>query len=132
MGIYLPLPAGLSVTAAGLAAAGAVGMACSRPVEWLRLPVLRSLGKYSYAMYVLHAFLSGAVANLAKRHQGFGFALACVVGGPLLSYGLAWISWHVLEERFLRWKANFPYRIAGSAPPEVDRHLVASEPVAGS
>jgi peptidoglycan/LPS O-acetylase OafA/YrhL len=125
-GIYLSLPAGLSITAAGLAATGAIGMACSRPVAWMRWPVLRSLGKYSYALYVIHAFLSAAAANLAKRHQELTFVLLCMVAGPLASYGLAWISWHVFEERFLRLKNRFPYRIAEPEAPEVDRHLISN------
>jgi peptidoglycan/LPS O-acetylase OafA/YrhL len=128
LAVYVPLPAGLSITGAGLAATGAIGMACSRPVAWMRWPVLRSLGKYSYALYVIHGFLSGATANLAKRHQQIWFVLLCMVAGPLISYGLAWLSWYLLEERFLRLKSRFPYRIRGAKPAEVDRHLITTGP----
>lgn len=90
----------------------------------MRWPVLLSLGKYSYALYVIHAFLSAATANLAKRHQELRFVLLCMAVGPLASYGLAWISWHVLEERFLRLKSRFPYRIVEPEAPVVDRYLI--------
>jgi peptidoglycan/LPS O-acetylase OafA/YrhL len=129
--VYLPVPTGLNITGAGLAAMGAIGMACSRPVAWMRWSVLRSLGKYSYALYVIHGFLSAATANLAKRHQELRFVLLCMLVGPLVSYGLAWMSWHVLEERFLRLKSRFPYRISGPESPEVDRHLITPAQAGG-
>ena len=129
IGIYSGVPAGLTITAVGLGAAGVVGRACTQPVAFLRLAILRSLGKYSYAMYVIHGFLANAVNNLAKRHSGPAFTLTCLAGGTLVSYALAWLSWNLMEKWFLRLKRHFPYRMevptpSDGDPAEIDRHLI--------
>jgi hypothetical protein len=38
--------------------------------------------------------------------------LACLILGPLVTYGLAVISWNVLEKHFLRLKRGFAYHYA--------------------
>jgi peptidoglycan/LPS O-acetylase OafA/YrhL len=66
---------------------------------------LRSIGKYSYAMYVFHPFLLAGLrrAGLPLGLAGFG---VCLVA----TYLAAWISWSVFERRFLALKHYFEYQ----------------------
>ncbi len=84
-------------------------------------PALRGVGKYSYGLYVLHypAFLAlEAVgitsAALALRLGGrlAGIAAFVAIAGAVTFAG-AFLSWHGMEKRFLRWKDLVPY---GRAP----------------
>src|SRR4051794_6075265 len=86
----------------GWAVTGADGRAGSLLVH----PALRSVGKYSYAMYVFHLPL----LELYARHDPaawavlglrFPFQLALAGAAVLVSYGAAWISWHAWERYFL-------------------------------
>ena len=117
----------LGITIIGLVAAAAIARGCERPVPLLRLGVLRSLGKYSFAMYVIHDFLSNGFHPIAIRHQRLLFTLSTVVLGTLLSYCLAWLSWHLLEAPALSLKRFFPYcvtapRALPSAPLQSPGH----------
>ena len=89
-------------------------------------PVLRSFGKYSYAIYVFH----NPIAYWMHR-AGFSVADLPTVGGShlparllyillgtTLSYAVAVASWHLLEKRFLALKDRFPYgRMRPARPP---------------
>lgn len=73
--------------------------------------ILRSCGKYSYAIYLLHAVTFGPTAAWAHTLPLIGKYLYI----PLftaITYGLAWISWRLLEQPFLRLKRHFPYDAA--------------------
>jgi len=95
VGLTLTLPAGLDILASGLGAAGLVAMAVTRPIPVLRLGWLRSCGKYSYAMYVLHP--AWIVEPLYKKHpHSMTLMLTALILGPPVSYGIAVISWNVL------------------------------------
>jgi peptidoglycan/LPS O-acetylase OafA/YrhL len=81
-------------------------------VSLLRNPVLRSFGKYSYAIYVLHLVvvavvfprLWGAVSRLP-----FGLAaLASILLMMALFYVAGMLSWYVLERHFLALKDRIP------------------------
>jgi len=85
-------------------------------------PALRTAGKYSYGLYVLHypIFLALDAAGitsaaLAARLGGrlAGIAAFVAVAGAVTFAG-AFLSWHGMEKRFLRWKDLVPY---GRAPP---------------
>ena len=76
---------------------------------------LRSLGKYSYGMYVFHYPL----LILAARHVGFSEVpalwgskiptqLLITAGVAAASFVLAWASWHLFEKHFLKLKRFFP------------------------
>jgi peptidoglycan/LPS O-acetylase OafA/YrhL len=91
-------------------------MSEARAVAFLALAPLRSLGKYSYAMYIFHNLIHKLlgepwlVATFGKEPALpviFGYALV-LLG---VSYLLAYLSWHALEKHFLRLK-----RRLGPAP----------------
>ena len=66
---------------------------------------LGSVGKYSYAMYVLHPFVISSVFRRGIGHNAAGLLISAV--GIYLA---AWLSWTILESRFLRLKRHFEYR----------------------
>lgn len=82
----------------------------------LEMPALRSVGKYSYGMYVFQF----AVLSVMERLR----LLPChlfpdrlvrgndaieVVAATTASFSLAFVSWHVYEKHFLRLKRFFEY-----------------------
>jgi peptidoglycan/LPS O-acetylase OafA/YrhL len=80
----------------------------------LRSPLLRSLGKYSYAIYVFHLALFVLAANTVARicnrmpeHFQFAAWILALAVGIGVSYGIALMSWNVLEKHFLRLKSRF-------------------------
>lgn len=80
----------------------------------LALAPLRSVGKYSYAMYVfhypLHRFVGVPLIDRVAPHPGVPVALGYVCCVTLVCYGLALASWQLLESRCLRLR-----RYAGAA-----------------
>jgi len=85
----------------------------------LSVPLLRSVGKYSYGMYVIHYPIILGMEKLVPRFQAvFGqryiFPLMSV--SILLSYAAAFLSYHALEKHFLRLKRWFvPTSVSGPA-----------------
>jgi peptidoglycan/LPS O-acetylase OafA/YrhL len=89
-------------------------------LTWLRAALewrlLRTFGKYSYALYLFHqpwavalrvpfvALGVGPVFGTALPTQAV-FSLAVIA--PML--GLAWLSWHLYESRFLALAHRVPY-----------------------
>ncbi len=97
----------------------------NRKVGFLRNRVLRSCGKYSYGMYVLHMpiviFLSIPLAYLFSRiHLDTPSArvMVAIALGTGLTYIVALISWNVLENPLLRLKSRFP--VAEFRPPTIE------------
>jgi len=96
----------------------AVGAGSAAPLSRaLGRPALRTAGKYSYGLYVLHypiflaleaAGITSAVlaARLGGRLAGIA-AFAAIAGA--VTFAGAFLSWHGLEKRFLRWKDLVPY-----------------------
>jgi peptidoglycan/LPS O-acetylase OafA/YrhL len=78
---------------------------------------LRSIGKYSYAMYLFHPIVLAELGNRVSEAGYFpriagGFAASLLVYDFIalsMTFGLAWISWQVLEGPILRLKRRFPY-----------------------
>lgn len=110
----------LALTFAGIILCAAIGDA-DRPafgLRWLRTSWLRSVGKYSFAMYVFHkpihdvlhdsevAFLNRVPGDEAVH------SLIHVTLMVLLVYALAWLSYHLVEKRFLAQKWRFRPRFA--------------------
>lgn len=96
-----------------LAAAGADATRAGGWPQLLRHPALRSVGKYSYAMYVLHVPLHLLVGLPLLARLGHAdtrdplVALAYIVVGTLASYAVAALSYHGFEVHFLRMKGRF-------------------------
>ncbi len=85
---------------------------------------LRSIGKYSYGLYVIHMPLLGYVwhGTGLDRLRSFGVpVLATALFG--CSYAGALLSWHLIEKHFLALKRYFPMRTGfeGGAEPPRDR-----------
>jgi peptidoglycan/LPS O-acetylase OafA/YrhL len=110
---FTPLGAGF----AAILVLAVDGRAGSRLSRGLARPGLRTAGKYSYGLYVLHypAFLAleGAGLTSAVLAGWLGSRLAGVAAFVLVAgvvtFAGALLSWHLLEKRFLRWKDLVPY-----------------------
>jgi peptidoglycan/LPS O-acetylase OafA/YrhL len=78
--------------------------------RWLELPLMRSLGKYSYAIYVLHPVVSYLLKRWAFAHlSGLTCVLFMLVLGLPISYLLGYSSWHLFEKHFLHLRDLFRY-----------------------
>ncbi|HEY1677390.1 MAG TPA: acyltransferase [Candidatus Sulfotelmatobacter sp.] len=75
----------------------------------LRAPWLRQFGKYSYAIYVLHAPILAVVFHLYAKSPTAVRGCSLFVIGIAASYAAGWISWHLFESRILRLKRYFSY-----------------------
>jgi peptidoglycan/LPS O-acetylase OafA/YrhL len=83
----------------------------SRVFAFARNPLLRSVGKYSYAIYIFHWLLApGLYAHLLPE-QWFFKHLRYVPGllarfalVTALTYGIALVTWNLFEKQFLKLK----------------------------
>jgi peptidoglycan/LPS O-acetylase OafA/YrhL len=86
----------------------------SRLAKTFEFGTLRSLGKYSYGLYLLHlpvAIVLGQwfpVAALVRHFTIAQLAYSSMAIGA--SYALARLSWLALESPILAWKRYFPYQ----------------------
>jgi peptidoglycan/LPS O-acetylase OafA/YrhL len=87
----------------------------ARIVRVLSHPLLRSFGKYSYAMYLLHvpvqmfvqrAFFQPSPVPMILGSQ-FAPQLAFFVVATAGAWLVAWLSWHLYEKHFLTLKRHF-------------------------
>lgn len=109
-----------------------------------RSPLLKNFGKYSYAIYVLHyvfvwPYIPRLIAEQAYRLPSswsvtlradlvyFAMLVALLVG----SYGLAVISWYLLEQPFLSLRRLFPYDEASNERRKSASATVATVAVEG-
>jgi peptidoglycan/LPS O-acetylase OafA/YrhL len=76
---------------------------------------LRSLGKYSYAMYLFHFFVGLLVVNVFAPGRHPDRYVAAQLAFWALVLGATWVlarlSWALLEAPALRLKRYFPYRL---------------------
>jgi peptidoglycan/LPS O-acetylase OafA/YrhL len=82
--------------------------------------LLRSLGKYSYGMYIFHVLVHHEIgvpllARLGYVHPGTGVMLAYNAAMCALTYAIAVASYHLWEKHFLGLKRYFP--VARAATP---------------
>jgi peptidoglycan/LPS O-acetylase OafA/YrhL len=85
--------------------------------------VLRLLGKYSYAIYILHIFVLNQLVSmglpqtirLVVRSELLG-ALLYLVLLILVTVIAAVLSWHCCEKHFLKLKKYFDYSVSARSP----------------
>jgi peptidoglycan/LPS O-acetylase OafA/YrhL len=104
-----------------------------------RWPLLRSIGRYSYAIYIFHILVIRCLAALTRYiivprlQQVHGiqrippvvfslFALAACLG---TSYIVGFASWHLFEKHFLRLKRYFPYQVGLPVTSELEAETLA-------
>jgi len=75
----------------------------------LRSPWLKRFGKYSYAIYVLHAPILSLAFHVHSSAPSPLWGFAVFFAGIALSYLAGWASWHFFESRILRLKRYFAY-----------------------
>lgn len=84
-----------------------------RPLQWR---VLRTLGKYSFAMYVFQSPLKSLVGEpMLQRlhwvpHPSTAQGVTYLAGMGLLTFAMAWLSYQLIEKRFLKLKRFFVAR----------------------
>jgi peptidoglycan/LPS O-acetylase OafA/YrhL len=84
-------------------------------VRILSWPLLRSWGKYSYAIYIFHQLIHKLwgepwmVSTFASRPPAHTVYLYSVAIG-LVSFGAAYLSYQLFEKHFLKLKVLFPPR----------------------
>jgi peptidoglycan/LPS O-acetylase OafA/YrhL len=94
----------------------AVSAPTGRLAGCLSRPVLRSLGRYSYGMYVIHAavivhtqaWFSGLSCFRSLGGARLPMHIAYVLFVAAASWAMAIVSWHVFEKHFLSLKRYFP------------------------
>jgi len=123
--------AGYSIVAIGFAAVLILALAAKPGTLWYRVwtfAPLRSFGKYSYAIYLLHMPVRAIIRDLiyGPNYNGSRFGDAIIsfpkIGqsellGQVLFYIPAfaacwivgWLSWNLFEKHFLKLKNFFPY-----------------------
>jgi peptidoglycan/LPS O-acetylase OafA/YrhL len=90
----------------------------------LSAPVLRTFGKYSYALYLFHIPVRRFIRDEYFPVADFPSWMGSPLPGQMLFYVaatapaflLAWLSWHVLEQRALALKRFFPYGRSARPP----------------
>jgi peptidoglycan/LPS O-acetylase OafA/YrhL len=77
----------------------------------LKLTALRTIGKYSYALYVFHVPVIVLTSSLLTRAKvnGISFVIVLATVATSATFGLAYLSWHFVEKRFLAQKAHFEF-----------------------
>ncbi len=97
------------------------------PGRLFNLAALRTVGKYSYGLYVFHVPLWIASMTLIQREglwsrfrTSLSFFLAVALANAILVSVLAYASYHLYEKRFLKLKKNFPERAAAATPITTD------------
>jgi peptidoglycan/LPS O-acetylase OafA/YrhL len=99
---------GLTFTAAASVALLLHGLRGSSFLKWT---ALRTIGKYSYALYVFHwpvIIMTNALLTRAKI-TGMPFVLAFAPVATGTTFGLAYLSWHIIEKRCLAQKVRFEF-----------------------
>lgn len=93
----------------------------------LRSTTLRRIGKYSYAMYLVHYPLRALIALTIGSPVGAPAVIGTIVLGGTLTYFVAALSWRVIEKPCVSLKRFVPYarESSHSVQPTVDGERVA-------
>ncbi|HUZ04987.1 MAG TPA: acyltransferase [Acidobacteriaceae bacterium] len=133
----LPFVGTFGYTMIAIAFAGLIYLSLGQGSIWnrfFRMAWLRSLGKYSYGIYVLHILVGHLFAMWMDRVFGESLrnflaprlhsrALAVVsefVVTACVVYAVAWLSYNLYEVHFLRLKRYFSYSSKRTMVPPVD------------
>lgn len=112
----------LGISLLGIFYASFLGGVVSAPQESipgrvLRLPVLRFLGKYSYAIYMFHQAIIIMMIRkvppaslVARLHSPLAGSLAFSAIFGIVTIAAAMASWWLLERHFLAFKRRFGYQ----------------------
>lgn len=94
----------------------------------LALSPLQTLGRYSYAMYIVHLLISfelarefatrGLTPKLLGSHIPLNIIFCATATG--MTFVIGWLSWHFLEKHALGRKSWFRY--GGSPPAQRSAH----------
>jgi peptidoglycan/LPS O-acetylase OafA/YrhL len=111
-------------TVIAIASASLITLSLTTPVfrAVLNRATLRMLGKYSYGIYIVHfpiitlAVRLDLAGRLAGGNAGVGLRLFVFAMAVLTSIGIAALSFHFYESRFLRLKKYFRYNFPN--PPD--------------
>jgi peptidoglycan/LPS O-acetylase OafA/YrhL len=127
---YLIGTAGYSLLAILFGGLVLTGVTAPASALWARLlssGTLRMFGRYSYALYVIHQpvlFLLPVWWSVDSWAPYLGSWLmayvAFAISATALCLGLALLSWHLLEDRFLRLKDRFAHDAGNPVP---SRHV---------
>jgi peptidoglycan/LPS O-acetylase OafA/YrhL len=83
------------------------------PVRLFDNGVLRSVGKYSYAMYIVHVVVNSLVSTHVVLRFVPSPSARLLLLFPLttiITYAIAWCSWHLFEKHFLSMKRYFVHK----------------------
>ena len=92
--------------------------------EFLQIKILRSVGKYSYGLYVYHYLILGIAQAIGNRigltkggiPQNVPIALGFVTSNLIIALSFAYGSYHLYEKHFLKLKKYFPERVTTVTP----------------
>ncbi len=116
-----PLAVSLMYSGVGAMCAAVIVLILTKPTglasRMMTTRMWRSLGKYSYGMYVFHIGIDSAL-RAYEIHPKYwytrkdfhipGFMLYMVLATGL-TFAAAWVSWQILEKPFLALKGRYPY-----------------------
>jgi peptidoglycan/LPS O-acetylase OafA/YrhL len=99
---------GLTLTGTASSALLLYGLGGSSFLKWR---ILRTIGKYSYAIYVFHFPVIIAINSLLSHAKvsGISFIIIFASASAGATFSLAYLSWHIVEKRFLAQKARFEF-----------------------
>lgn len=90
--------------------------------RWARMGWLRELGRVSYCVYIIHLAVNVACHSLLRRASpatsGWRGA-AVTLFSAIATYGIAWISWKLIEGPLVRLGHSFKYQPAAGMAMEV-------------
>ena len=97
---------------------------------------LRTLGKYSYGLYLIHVPIRNIARLVIERRGGlpsvWGSEIPAQIGvtvvGIAASFVLAYASWHLFEKQVLKLKGRFDSKVV-PAPGEVPETAPAAAPL---
>jgi len=124
----------IGFSALGIAFAGMIVLVSitERGRFWSRVwtnPLLGTLGRYSYGIYVYHQLFGRKLATLIAPHLqwagSLGASLLTIGVGLLVTLAVAMASYHLLEAPFLRLKSRFT-PVRPSHPVEISPQWSAS------